>query len=289
MRYLSIVLCSLALSSCKQKATETKRDLEKTIIINDFSKESNISKFIDSKDTIPQILIPTGTIQVKTDNEKIDKTLNIEVLSTGSFNDQEAYQINSIKDIRQITNWKGLFKAHGQFYVKSTSIKFYKERSDLDDEDEKTGLLIKCADKDTVEVLISGTNIKDGTVRTINLVQNELLPGQKEEFTYNGVVYTFYATGFKTDSSITNYKLFLMANVKGHNFNQLLFTTPIFGTEEMQASVSLEFAGDIDGDDIPDFIISNATVSWSDGVLYLSKVAGDKLIIKPVGAVTYLD
>ncbi|MDB5157916.1 MAG: hypothetical protein JWR50_2623 [Mucilaginibacter sp.] len=277
-RLVIIALLAPILFSCKQKPTEKKAIIKKSDTLKSVLNNVILSKFTSSEDTIPKITIPMGTIQVTT-NDIIDSSLKVSILAPGEYNSEEAIQVTNRR------NWKGVFKINGQYYIKKTGIQILKIRSQTDKDDEKTGLIVKTINKDSCEILMSGADVKEGPVRTV-LLKSQLFPGQKQEFNYNGVMYTFYATGFKKDRQISNYKLFLMANVKGHNFNQLLFTILDYGdyTErESEENLTLEFAGDMDGDGIPDFIIIPSTQFWSDATLYLSKQAGNKAIVKPVG------
>jgi hypothetical protein len=79
---------------------------------------------------------------------------------------------------------------------------------------------------------------------------------------------------------VSNYRLFIKATINGTERNQMLVSSRAFD----DAMIEILFAGDIDGDNIPDLIINtsyhyNAIVP----TLYLSKPAGDKEILKVMG------
>jgi hypothetical protein len=232
-------------------------------------------------DTVPKIVIPAGTIQVS--EGQIDTTSTIKILYVSDYNEQDGINPKDAK-----LDWKGLFYKGADFYLKSTKIKLTPEHSEMDDkESQQTGWRLTCDNKDDNIILIHGAgSIADG--RVIKAFNFAKLPyaGQKFEFNYYGTTYTLYTTGYKKDGFVYNYKLFLMANVKGHYFNQLLISLPpdiTFGGEgEMSELVEIEFAGDLDGDKIPDFIITGSGFPYANTYLYLSKPAGDKAILKLV-------
>jgi len=229
--------------------------------------------------------MPAGTIQVETNFlPDSSHSLNnpVKILLTGAFHKDDITP-NSAK-----LKWKALFKANDKFFIKDADVKFSRTHDgEMDDHSQNTGWLVQCNEKDSTKLLISGVNdLNTGEINPISLPKTTLLPGEKQEFTYSGINYILYASGKKKDGYIYNYKLFLMATVKGHSFNQLLVAQPFFGEAFTdQVLTTIYFAGDIDGDNIPDFLIdtTDALTATAPG-LYLSKPAGDKAILKLVAS-----
>jgi hypothetical protein len=233
-------------------------------------------------DTIPDVIIPAGTIQVST-NHPGQFNNGIKTLGCGSYNQQTFVGPKSAK-----LQWKGLFESKTRFYISNTKLRLKRDHSELDeDKNQKTGWLVNCDNKDTNIILINGAkDVVNGLVKKALLSTTLYYAGQKLEFKYYGVKYTLYTTGFKKNGRIFNYKLFLLAKVKGGYFNQLLASLPpdvsFGGGGDMSTKVEIEFAGDMDGDKIPDFIISESGYAFGFSYLYLSRAAGKKAILKEV-------
>jgi hypothetical protein len=250
----------------------------------------NLGSAFKSNDTsasekTADIKMPEGTIQVQTNflTDPLHIANNsVKILQTGSFHKDDV-SANSAR-----LKWKGLFKTNDRFYIKDADVKFSRQHDgEVDDHTQNTGWRVQCGEKDSTKLLISGLNeLNNGEINQIALSKGTLLPGEKEEFNYSGTTYTLYASGKKKDGYIYNYKLFLMATVKGHSFNQLLIAQPFFGQAFTdQVLTTIYFAGDLDGDNIPDFLIdtTDALTATVPG-LYLSKPAGDKAILKLVAS-----
>jgi hypothetical protein len=233
-------------------------------------------------DTVPNVLIPAGVIQAIT-TKPVHLNTGIRALGCMLYNNPEFIDPESIK-----LKWKGLFKANEQFYIGDTKLRLKRVHSEIDGTpNQKTGWLISCDHSDQNIILISGAkDIANGPVKKVLLSTKLYYAGQKLEFKYYGVKYTLYTKGFKRDGKIYNYKLFLLAKVKGYYIDQLLESLPAgvsFGGEgEMSTDIEIEFAGDLDGDRIPDFIISESGYSFGFTYLYLSGKAGKKTILKAV-------
>jgi hypothetical protein len=230
------------------------------------------------EDTIPRVTIPADAIQVPED--KVDTTSKVKILDAGSYNEQDDIGPKYAK-----LNWIGIFRKKNNYYIKPTKIRFIKEHSEMDEEEnQKTGWRLETVIKDTCFTLISG--VDSLITGPIKIFKAPIIyyAGQKVTFDYEGVTYTLYTTGAKRGGKIQNCKLFLMANVKGHVFNQLLRSLgndiTLDGGGDMANSLYLEFIGDIDGDKIPDFIIGGSGYVFHEDYLFLSKPAGDKAIVK---------
>jgi hypothetical protein len=246
---------------------------------------------VDNKpldDTIPKVIIPEGTIQVG--YKDADTTSKIHILQIADYNKQD------IDPKVTRANWTGLFyNKSNNFYIKPASLKFIRRYSEMNEkEDATTGWHITCNVKDKNIILVNGANtLMNGPVKNVSLPAALSRAGQKLEFNYYGVTYTLYTTGHKKHGEIYNYKVYLFAKVKGHYFNQLLYSlepnTVLNGGGDMSESVEIEFTGDMDGDKIPDFIIGSSGYSYGNTYLYLSKPAGDKAILKLVSSFSVSD
>jgi hypothetical protein len=277
--------CALFLISCNHT--------DKKVVAKANTKSANTKRIANVQivkdtlaipdDTIPKITIPEGTIQV--DEDKVDTTSKLKILFDGA-----SYSARDDVDPKDAKlDWKGIFYNEDNYFIKSTKIKFIKEHSEFDDDDkpdQKTGWRIKCTGKDTCLQLISGVNdLTLGPIKRIKL-DNFYNAGQKQEFNYEGVTYTLYTTGTKRNGYIYNFKLFLMANVKGHTFNQLIRSlgndVALNHGGDSVDTLFLSFIGDIDGDKIPDMIISDGGYAFGSSSLYLSVPAGNNAIFKLV-------
>jgi hypothetical protein len=204
------------------------------------------------------------------------------ILTTGTFHEDEVGKEDAGR------NWYGLFLNSDGYYIDSTSITTRRVQDPIDEDGQITGWEVKTTNKDTSLLLIAGVNgLEKRQIKKIALGKNEILPGESVTYSYNGITYILYATGNKQkerpDSDyymVSNYRLFIRAIINGSERTSMLVSSRAFD----DAMVELLFAGDIDGDNIPDLIINtsyhyNATVP----TLYLSKPAGDKEILKPMG------
>jgi len=234
-----------------------------------------------SMDTVPNVVIPANTLQVKTEGVP-DSAENVFILQDCSANGDD------MQPIVQKLSWKGLYITKDKGFIKDVKLNFTREHSELDNDGDTTGWRIspETEVKANYALFLSGPYFVNGLVKPAK-APTRIAPGQKFVFIYNKIPYTIYATGYydKANEDVINYKLFLMANVKGHNFNQLLITEPNLGDEmkvESDEQVEIAFVGDIDGDNIPDFVIDEYGEFNGFSFLYLSKPAGNKAILKDV-------
>jgi len=233
-----------------------------------------------SDDTIPKVFVPADAIQVVT-NAITDTTDGIKTILCASYGaDDVDAAIAKLK-------WKGLFETKGNYFINDTRVKFTQQHSDLDTGNANTGWRVQSNIKANNLILIAGAKgLVNGPVKMALLSKKMPAAGQKLQFTYNSVSYTLYTTGRKTNGLVYNYKLYLLANVKGKCFNQMLKALPadvsFGGVGDMSEDIEIDFAGDIDGDKIPDFIISRSGYSYGYTELYLSRPAGSSAILKLV-------
>lgn len=206
------------------------------------------------------------------------------ILETGQFHKDE------VKKKTLSRNWYGVFKNNDGYYVENTRI--ITERvldAVLDEsEDNPTGWKVSTPNSDTALLLFTSTNtVEKRQIKEVTLSQHEIKPGESITYTSNGITYTLYATGekYKQDPNddfyyTRNYRLFIKATINGTERTQLLVASKSFD----DAMVKLLFAGDIDGDNMPDLIIDVSNHYNVDApALYLSKPAGDKEVLQLVG------
>jgi len=290
MRIIIVPLLILVLFGCHseadKKTTDTTQQIAETKTVSTAAiQKDTVSTPLNPDDTIPNISIPADAIQVTDD--KIDTSFNIHML----WNGEGIERTPTLSKLQ----WKALIYKNKSFYLQDTETKLKRELYPEGTEEVGTmGLFISSIDKNAT-YLISGLNITNRPIDTFDVrnkfdVTNKIIyPGQKIKFDYKGTTYIFYATGSKMDSvkkGYKNYKLFLTANVKGHTFNQLISSMgSYFGSVEDGEELSyftIEFVGDIDGDRIPDIVVTWAAEYYDSRDLYVSSLAGDKAILKHV-------
>jgi len=284
-RWSIAFICTVFIMSCRHtdKKVMQKTNIKSVNIKSIANVQSTKDTLAVPDDTIPKITIPEGTIQIGEDivdtASKVKIIYNSDVLNNGVDNVSPEYNKLS---------WKGIFYNNGNYYIKPTKTKVSKQHaSPNEDPSEVTGWILKCEVKDSCFRLISGVdNLLVGPIKQVK-ADDFYYAGQKQEFNYEGVVYTLYTTGTKRNGNIYNFKLFLMANVKGHTFNQLLYSlvsdVALHNGGDNVDTIFISFIGDIDGDKIPDFIIDDGGYAFGSSRLYLSKPAGNKAILKLVG------
>jgi hypothetical protein len=213
-------------------------------------------------------------------NYPVDTFYQANLLTTGNFHEEEVVS----EELR--FDWYGIFKNKEGYYLDSTHIIAKRVYDPVADEDGKTtGWEVKTNNSDTTLLLIA--NVDGLSKRKIvpAQVSDHLLPGESVSFTYNGIAYTLYATGNKyaegtENARITNYRLFISAAKKGIERTQLLVASPQLG----DVLPTIRFAGDIDGDDVPDLIIDTSINEDAEmPTLYLSKPAGSTQLLKVMG------
>jgi hypothetical protein len=204
----------------------------------------------------------------------------VSILNVGEYHAEEVDAADALR------NWYGIFLNKEGYYLDSTRIIATRVEDMLGDENgQKTGWLVKTSNSDSCVQLISGVEgLQKRKIAPITIAKPEMLPGTSTTFTCNGIKYTLSATaniGPNEDNyAATSYRLVLKATINGVEKQQLLVAHPAFG----DAMTTIVFAGDIDGDGFPDFIID--TINHYNGfrpTLYLSKPAGGKQLLKVMG------
>ena len=210
--------------------------------------------------------------------------LKTKILSEGSFHNDEVW--NTAKK----ENWLGIFYNSNELYIDSTKI-LIKSVFDvvLDDENgKKTGWEVSAKHTDTAIIFVQNSNISPKrNIKQIKLNKQYLYPEDSFDFDYNGITYTLYAKGGKKKEQpnsdwhiVWNYKLYIKTTTNGKVKETLLCAETNFDDQ----MVSIDFIGDIDGDNIPDLIINTSRhYNANRPTLYLSKPTKGLEIVKPVG------
>jgi len=200
---------------------------------------------------------------------------------------------NEVPENSERKNWYGLFKSGNNFYVDTTEIKItkcYDVIVDPDDSSEITGKLVQALHKDTSILLIGNISLSQG-YKTKNLINPQRFRYPEEDtifYNSNGTLYKLYSAAIKTktehysDTGYFNYKLYLSCIKNGREVTQLLVATSHLQFE------SIVFIGDIDGDGVPDIIFDLAVEDASIPTLYLSRNAGNNVVLKVVAQSTYV-
>lgn len=183
--------------------------------------------------------------------------------------------------------WIGLFKTDSNFYLAPFKIHIQKVKDDIIDEgNARTGWEVKTGVKDSAILLIAGlSNLKLGTLNGLINGEQEIKIGAPINFDLNNVVYQLYAIGKKKiltgpeDYIYENYKLFIRTNINGQTYNQVLASS-----DQVTNSMTIRFAGDLDGDGVPDLIIDTTDhENVERPTLYLSKPAEKGKLLKVMG------
>lgn len=205
------------------------------------------------------------------------------ILTTGLFHNEEVYSTHRNR------SWYAIFQNSNGYYVDTARVVIKRAHDPIaDDEGGKaTGWQVNTANSDTSILLFAGVNgLEKRQIKEVDLHKKVIQAGESVTYTYNGITYTLYATGAKEQEepgapvTTYNYRLFIKATINGTERIQILVAARDFDDR----MTGIIFAGDIDGDNIPDLIINtsshyNATIP----ALYLSKPAGSKEVLKLMG------
>ncbi|GAB3924985.1 hypothetical protein GCM10028827_13830 [Mucilaginibacter myungsuensis] len=148
----------------------------------------------------------------------------------------------------------------------------------------ETGWAVKTDQKDTSILLIGG--LKDLARRTVIplLKDTVIFINKQTRFNYKNTSYTIYARAQKgkpngNDGPTRNYQIWIEAVIDQKLYKQLLASSA-----QTDYEMLLIFAGDIDGDGIPDLIINTSGhENTVQPTLYLSKPAAQGQLLKVMG------
>lgn len=209
-----------------------------------------------------------------------DTVFSTHILLTGEFHAEEVDSADALR------NWYGIFRSKEGYYLDSARISTTRVEDMFGEEEgQKTAWSVKTNNSDSCILLMAGVEgLAKRKITPAAIARPQMLPGKSTTFKYNGTTYTLSATANtgpnEDDYAATSYRLVIKAAINGVEEEQLLVAHPALGN----AMIIVLFAGDIDGDGIPDLIID--TISHYNGsrpTLYLSKPAGGKQLLKVMG------
>ncbi|WP_400191494.1 hypothetical protein [Hymenobacter sp. B81] len=187
-------------------------------------------------------------------------------------------------------SWVGLFKGKTGFYLAQSSVSTRRVYDPVLDDSltSRTGWQVSVQHPDSCLLLVAGPGyLRNRPVRPVALSPKSVLPGRELTFSYGNGRYRLFATGQQralhgtpADVEIRHYRLYLQAMRGNHTATALLVAHPSFNAQ----STYVLFAGDLDGDAFPDFILDTSCQNNSFiPTLYLSKPAGKGQLLKAVG------
>ena len=205
------------------------------------------------------------------------------ILTTGLFHNEEVHNDDSRR------SWYGIFQNADGYYIDTARVVIKRAMDPIaDDKGGKiTGWQVQTANSDTSLLLFAGVNgLEKRQIKDISLRKKEIQPGDSVTYVYNGITYTLFATGDKVQEepgapvTVSNYRLFIKAIINGTERIQMLVAARGFDDR----MTGIMFAGDIDGDNIPDLIINTSNhYNVTAPALYLSKPAGGNDVLKLMG------
>jgi len=260
---------------------------------NNISENKNIEELLevdiedetDNKKDKTEIVLDTILLP-NIHNEGID------ILLTGMYRGEEPSDFSYLFQ----EEWYDL-------YMNKESKNYYLGKSDIDvskfyDDCLQDSTTSVSTNNDESIILIKGLESK-GLLKSIAIKQNMVWADSKMPFSFNGQEYSFRATGnveSENDSyvneegvltkwqNVFNYKLYLSTIVNGKTKEQLLVSIP----NTNNTNVLILFIGDLDGDEVPDFVFSTSRdYEEARVVLFLSSKAQGDEIVRCVGESSY--
>jgi hypothetical protein len=248
-------------------------------------KERADSIFTEAKDDDYKRKTDTTAIP----NFPTEEDMSLELLLTGGV-----FHEDEVKEGSDAKSWFGIFETKEGYRLAETEIITSRGYDAVLDDigGAKTGWEIETTLKDTCQFLIEKIpSLIERKIPTVKIPET-IQPKKKFKFTFSGIKYTLSAEGTlkKQDEDseymvLTNYRLYLTANINGKDHTDLLVAQDIFDDQ----MIKIIFAGDIDGDSKLDLIIDTSYhYNMGRPTLYLSKEAGEDKIIKPMGMFTFV-
>lgn len=162
-----------------------------------------------------------------------------------------------------------------------------------EDSSQQSGKEIFLKDLSRPQLLIGGTKLKEGKIKTAYLVNPRcIFPGDRISFHFNGNEYSLMAIGqvmFDTTYNrmipyVKGYRVYFVKNqYQNPEVQELFHLEKMYSSEEAQPSVF--FAGDIDSDGKPDLLYNMSNhYNVSNVTLFLSSKAEQGKMLKMVAS-----
>jgi len=203
-----------------------------------------------------------------------------------SILNETTYHGDEIPEDVDQQSWIGLYVDKPHYFLEEITVNAERVNDPIVDEDAaaKTGWQITGSHPGESMVLMQGIEVETGEIIHSRLSSHEIMPGDTVTFILEGKSYALFASGNAVDMggwfSCENYKLFLRGEKNGKTITQLLVAHEDFDDTMIQVI----FAGDIDRDHFPDFLLDNARhYNVSLPTLYLSSQAGDLQFVEITG------
>lgn len=242
----------------------------------------------ETSQTLSAKAIPDSTVIAANDSMQTQRD-TVLILNTCDYHADEV-----ISSAARLT-WIGLFRNATGYYLDTTRLNketVYDPVLDEEEDGNHTGIRISTPHKDTAVLLISGINyLRTGKVMHVPSLSPEqqpffvIQPGDSFRFDFAGRTYTLRVQAKKTPVAgqpdayqVSDYRLYLSGIKAGKMIQQLLTAQSGFD----DAEIGIMFCGDMDGDQVPDFIINTSNhYNVFQPTLYLSSGAGtDKLLLR---------
>ncbi len=225
--------------------------------------------------------------EIKFDKKIFTKNV-IEGFSNGEFiySEDKKYVKSRLKQAKKLVKngAYALLIDENLVKIKKTKLELKKVFNDLIEKKLYT-IYIKNDEDANVMFLPLKNPLKVGKFKNLAIKQ-ELYPNEKMSINFNGVSYTFYATGdeqnitnpnLSRSDKVQNYRLFVTKTKNAKNKTQLLSIKKHFD----DAFVQILFIGDLDGDGELDMIIDDTRkYSITNIIIYLSSKATNKEIMR---------
>lgn len=296
---LVFVLSYLLLASCQSDSREkvsksSKRELDSLVISTNQDYENNCNNDYKKFKKVRSNKLYYPNI---TEFQEGRKKFNLEMLIPNFYHEGEIDP--KIKNF----NWIGLFQNKEGLYLKKAKLNIDMSAPDeLFDtiEGQNSGIEVAIkGNKDVCFLLFQGDEeLKEGKIvhipfgsfarKTNNLPPNYIAPGKPYSFNFNNTKYTLFAAAGKFEDyedyfEAKHYQLYLGIGDKPHEHNQLLSFDPNL-SGDFNPILSIDFIGDLDGDDKPDLILDCAN---SMKYLFLSRNAEKGKLLRLGSAFSY--
>ena len=245
------------------------------------NQSTDISNASDTNKSAISMDIENGKKQVDrpdiSENPKIKFSNNISILNETSYAELDTNTLAK--------KWHALRKDNLYLLWEECSLNLSPEHNPmLDKEGEKTAINVTCdCDEDHETgpmLLIGGIKIpKEHRIPSFISKQKILYPGESELLGD----YLIAASGNTKNGQISKYKLTIAGKKNGKDLKQTFLEQDGFDGN----MITFYWAGDLDGDEIPDFYMETShKYSFSERSLFLSSQASENEIIKLVAQKT---